>query len=275
MKQVKLIQHPADELDVAAIFKNVFLFFTNYAKLLFLVALAGTLLGAFRYWKTPNLYCTSMILQPSMLSDPEQIALINNWSYLLKRKEWPVLSQQFRVEKSQLKKVRSIKTEELQKSHAPHNYTAFTLTVLVTDTAVLRPLQKGIEHALDNSEFIKDRLAARKNMLRSMIQTVQQEIMRLYNLQAIIENSLQQNNNAGRFMVSISDISGQIADLQEKKLKYEDSLSFVSAVNVLQNFYAPSKPTYPQLFKQLVLGLAGGLLLGSAIAFYLYVKRKT
>ena len=108
-----------------------------------------------------------------------------------------------------------------------------------------------------------------------MIQTVQQEIMRLYNLQAIIENSLQQNNNAGRFMVSISDISGQIADLQEKKLKYEDSLSFVSAVNVLQNFYAPSKPTYPQLFKQLVLGLAGGLLLGSAIAFYLYVKRKT
>jgi uncharacterized protein involved in exopolysaccharide biosynthesis len=59
-----------------------------------------------------------------------------------------------------------------------------------------------------------------------------------------------------------------------KKLNYEESLSFTSAVQVLQNFYTPTKPTYPQLIKQLVIGLAGGLFLGSVIAFYLYMRRK-
>ena len=274
MKQVKLVPHTTDELDVAAIFRNVFHFFSHYGKLLLVVALVGTLLGAFRFWKTPNLYPSSMVLQPTMLSDPEQIALIENWSDLLKKREWPVLAQQFQVDASLFQKVKSIKTEELQKSFSPNNYTAFTLTVLVTDTALLQPLQKGIEHALDHSEYIKDKLVSRKSILRSMIQTVEQEIKHLVNLQAHVETSLQQNNNGGRFIVSASDISGQIASLQEKKLNFEESLSFTSAVHVLQNFYIPSKPTYPQLFKQLIMGFAGGLFLGSGIAFYLYVKRK-
>jgi hypothetical protein len=274
MKQVKLVQHPTDELDVAAIFRNAFLFFSHYGKLLLIVALVGTLLGAFRFWKTPNLYSSTLVLQPTMLSDPEQMVLIENWSDLLKKREWPVLAQQFHVDAALFDKVKSIKTEELQKSFSPNNFTAFTLTVLVTDTAVLQPLQKGMEHALDNGEYIKDKLISRKNILRSMIQTVEQEIKHLVNLQTLVETSLQQNNNGSRFMVSASDISGQIANLQEKKLNYEENLSFASAVHVLQNFYTPSKPTYPQLFKQLIMGFAGGLFLGSGIAFYLYVKRK-
>ena len=275
MKQVKLVQHPTDELDVAAIFRNAFLFFRHYGKLLLVVALAGTMLGALRFWQTPNLYSSSLVLQPTMLNDPEQIALIENWSFLLKKREWPVLAKQFQVDASLFEKVKSIKTEELQKSLSANNFTAFTLTVLVTDTAVLQPLQKGIEHALDNSEYIKDKLVSRKNILRTMIQTVEQEIKHLVNLQALVETSMQQNNNGSRFLVSASDISGQIANLQEKKLNYEESLSFASAVHVLQNFYTPSKPTYPQLFKQLIMGFAGGLFLGSAIAFYLYLRRKT
>jgi hypothetical protein len=258
MKQVKLVQHTTDELDVATIFRNAFLFFSHYGKLLLVVALVGTLLGAFRFWQTPNLYSSSMVLQPTMLSDPEQIALIENWSNLLKKREWQVLAKQFQVEASLFESVKSIKTEELQKSFSPNNYTAFTLTVLVTDTALLQPLQKGIEHALDHSEYIKDKLISRKNILRSMIQTVEQEIKHLVNLQALVETSLQQSNNGGRFIVSASDISGQIANLSEKKLNYEESLSF----------------TFPQLFKQLIIGFAGGLFLGSGIAFYLYVKRK-
>lgn len=274
MKQVNLTQHPTDELNVAALFQNARLFFRHYGKLLLAVALGGMIIGALRFWTTPNLYASSMLLKPIMLTDPEQIALIDNWSNLLKKKEWPVLAQQFHVDATLFKKVQSIKTEELQKSNAPNNFTAFTLTVIVTDTAVLQRLQKGIEYALDNSEYIKDKLAARKNLLRSMIQTVQQEITHLYNLQATIESSLQQNNNAGRFMVSISDISSQIASLQEKKLNFEENLSFTSAVQVLQSFYNPSKPTYPQLLKQLMMGFAGGLFLGSVIAFYLYLKRK-
>jgi uncharacterized protein involved in exopolysaccharide biosynthesis len=108
-----------------------------------------------------------------------------------------------------------------------------------------------------------------------MIQTVQQEMTRLTSMQAAVEASLQQNNNSGsRFLVSVSDISNQLANLQEKKLNYEENLSFTSAVYVLQNFYTPSKPAHPQLIKLLVIGFGGGLFLGCAIACYLYLKRK-
>jgi hypothetical protein len=275
MKQVKLVQHPADELDVAALLKNAFAFFSHYGKLLLIVAFAGMLAGGIRFYTTPNLYSSSLVLKPTLLSDPEQLELINSWSVLLKKKELPVLAREFHVDESLLKKVISIKTEELQKSVSLNNYTAFTLTVLVTDTAILQPLQKGIMYALDNSEYIKDKLEARKNILRTMIQTVQQEMTRLTSMQAAVETSLQQNNTSGsRFLVSVSDISNQLANLQEKKLNYEENLSFTSAVYVLQNFYTPSKPAHPQLIKLLVIGFGGGLLLGCAIACYLYLKRK-
>jgi hypothetical protein len=275
MKQVKLVQHPADELDVVAVLKNALSFFSIYGKLLLIVALTGMLAGGLRFLTTPNLYSSSLILKPTLLSDPEQLELINSWTTLLKKKELPVLAREFNVDENLLKKVVSIKTEELQKSPVLNNFTAFTLTVLVTDTAVLQPLQKGILHGLDNSAYVKEKLAARKNILRNMIQTVQQEITRLSAMQAAVESSLQQNNgNGSRFMLNVSDISNQLATLQEKKLNYEENLSFASAVYVLQNFYTPSKPAHPQLIKLLVIGFAGGLFLGCAIALFLYLRKK-
>ncbi|WP_205509341.1 hypothetical protein [Longitalea arenae] len=276
MKQVKRVQIPTDEFDITALFENAFSFFRHYGKLLVLVALAGMLTGFFRFWNTPNLYSSTLLLQPTLLSAPEQIALIDNWSALLTKKEWPALARLFRVEVSTLKKLKSIKTEELQKSYDPKNYSAYTLTVLVTDTAVLRPLQKGITYALDNSEHVKEKLAFKRNNLQSMIQSMEQEITRLGSLQSAVESSLHQSSRSGgQLMLNVSDISGQIAGLKEKQLNFKEALSFTSAVYVLQNFYSPSRPTYPQLIKQLLMGLAGGLLLGSFIAFYLHIQRKT
>src|SRR5690349_5841983 len=108
MKQVKLVQHPSDELDVMALFKNALLFFSHYGKLLLLVAFAGLLAGGLRFWFTPNLYSSTMVIQPAMLSDPEQMALIDHWSTLLKKRERPELAQQFHVDVRLLRKVLSI-----------------------------------------------------------------------------------------------------------------------------------------------------------------------
>jgi hypothetical protein len=275
MKQVQIVPTPADELDIPALFRQVFSFFSKYGKLLLAVALVGLLAGFIRYWKTPNLYASSLVLQPTILSDPEQMALINNWSELLKKKEFPLLAKAFNVEVPLLKKVQSITTEELQKSYSPNNYTAFTLSVIVLDTAILQPLQKGIVYALDNSGFVKDKLASQKAKLASMVQTVDQEITRLNNLQTTVETSLKQpGNTGGNLMLNISNISEQIESLQLKKLTYAEDLSFASAVHVLQNFYKPVNPTYPVLLKQLTLGLCGGLFLGCVIALYAHYRKK-
>ena len=276
MKQVKLIPTPADELDLSALFQKATSFLRQYGKLLLLVALIGLLAGFIRYWKTPNLYTSSMVLQPTILTEPEQRAVINNWCSLIQKKERPILAKQFNVDLTMLRKVESITADELQKIYTTKNFTAFTVNVVVRDTAVLQPLQKGMIYALENSEYIKDKLASRRRILSSMTQTVQQEITRLNKLQQIVETSLQQPGNTGsRVLLNVSDMSEQIADLQEKKFNYEEELAFLSAVNVLQNFYTPLYPTYPILLKQLAIGLCGGLFLGVLISFYLHYKKKT
>jgi hypothetical protein len=275
MKQVKLVPSPADELDISALFRQAFSFFRQYGKLLLAVALLGLLAGFIRFWKTPNLYASSMVLQPVILSDPEQMALINNWSVLLTKKEFHGLAKELGVTVPLLKKVEKITTEELQKSYSPNNFTAFTLSVVVRDTAILQPLQKGMVYALNNCAFVKDKLALHKSNMRSMIQTVDQEISRLNTLQQTVETNLQhETNTGGHLMLNISGISEQIADLQFKKLSYAEELSFISAVHVLQNFYIPSKPTFPVLLKQLALGLCGGLFLGFVTCLYLHYRRK-
>ncbi|OQP47174.1 hypothetical protein A4H97_06610 [Niastella yeongjuensis] len=275
MKQVKLIPTPADELDLSALFKPATSFLRQYGKLLLLVALAGLLAGFVRFMKTPNLYTSSLVLQPTILTEPEQMAVINNWCELIQKKERPILAKQFNMDLTLLRKVERVTAEELQKSFAPKNFTAFTVNVVVRDTAVLQPLQKGILYALENSEYIKEKLASRRKILGAMTQTVEQEIARLNKLHGIIETSLRQPGNTGnRVLLNVSDISAQIAELQEKKFNYEEELSFLSAVNVLQNFYTPLNPTFPVLLKQLAVGLFGGLFLGMCISFYLHYRRK-
>jgi hypothetical protein len=278
MKQVKFISTPihADELDIAVLFQQATSFFRQYGKLLLIVALVGSLAGFARYWKTPYLYTSSLVLQPTILTEPEQIAVINNWSALMQKKERRLLAKQFNLDLSLLNKVEKITVEELQKIYAPKNYTAFTVTVIVRDTTILPDLQKGMLYALENSGYVKEKLVSRKNILVSMIQTVQQEITRLSKLQQVVDNSIQQPGNTGsRLMLNVSDISTQIANLQERRLNYEEELSFLSPVNVLQNFYTPVNPTYPLLLKQLAMGLCGGLFVGFLISFHLYYKRRT
>lgn len=275
MKQVKLVSTSTDELDLWALFQQTASFFRQYGKLLLVVASIGLLAGFVRYWKTPNLYTSSIVLQPTILTEPEQIAVINNWCELIRKKERRILAKQFNMNISLVRKIESIKVEELQKIFAPQNYTAFTVTVIVRDTTMLQPLQKGMLYALENSGYVKEKLASRKNILLSMIQTVQREMNRLGKMQQVVETSFQQpHNTGGRLMLNVSDLSTQIANLEERKLNYEEEYSFLAPVNVLQTFYTPFNPTFPVLLKQLAFGLCGGLFLGLLVSFYLHYRRK-
>src|SRR5581483_10561638 len=234
MKQVKFVQRTSDELDVIVILKKALDFFHHYGKLIAGVALMGLLAGLLRFWYVPNLYTSTMVLQPSVLSDPEQIALINNWSTLLQKKELPELAAEFHMEMAALKKVISITAEELQHSYSPNNFTAFTLTVLVKDTSILQSLQYGILYALDHSAYVKEKLAARKRTLQLLIQSTKQEINRLNHLQQTFDSSMRTGNNTHNgFMIDVSGISAEITTLEEKRLNLEDGEAFITAVQVL------------------------------------------
>jgi uncharacterized protein involved in exopolysaccharide biosynthesis len=275
MKQIQYVQRTPDELDLTVLLGKAINFFRYYGKIIAGVALVGLLAGLLRFWYTPNIYSSALVVQPALLSDPEQMEVINSWSKLLKKKELPALAHQWNINKNLLKKINAISVEELQKSYTPGNFTAITITALVKDTSVLNPLQKGLLYGLNNSEYVKEKLVAKRNLLTTLIQTTQQEINRLYKWQSTVETNMQSTSGGnGRIIVNPSDISTQITALQEKKLAFEEDLSFNTAVHVLQNFYIPTKPTYPILIRQLLLGLAGGLMLGGVLAFYLYLRKR-
>src|SRR5687767_12752419 len=104
-------------------------------------------------------------------------------------------------------------------------------------------------------------------MLRSLIQTINNEISRLQSMQATIEKNIQSgdNNNASKFIVDVSAISSQIAALEEKKLHHEESLSPAPSSHALQNFYTPAKPE-SGLIECLFIGLASGVMTAGAMA---------
>jgi len=275
MKQIPYIQRTPDELDLTVLLGKAINFFRHYGKLIAAVALVGLLAGILRFWYSPNIYSSSLVVQPTLLSDPEQMEVINSWGALLKKKELPALAHQLNIDANLLKKLSAISVEELQKSYSPGNYTAISITALVKDTSILIPLQKGLLYGLDNSAYVKEKLAAKRNTFTTLIQTTQQEIDRLYKWQSTVETSMQPgNNSSGRIIVNVSEISSQIIALQEKNLLFKENLSFNTAVHVLQNFFIPSRPEYPILLKQLLIGLSGGLMLGGVLAFYLHLRKK-
>lgn len=274
MKQVKIVQDTTDELDLLALLEKAISFFTHYGKLLAGVALTGMLAGLLLFWRIPDSYSSSLVLQPVILTSPEQMQLVNSWAALLKEKEYQVLAGQWRVDRPLLKKLRSIEAEEIQKTFSPTNFTAFTITVKVTDTTILPTLQKGILYALDNGEYIKDKLAVRRNTLQLLIRSIDNEIDQLRNMQTTVEKKIQDGNNKGSgFIVDVSAIGSQIAALQEKKLNTLETLTFTSSVHALQNFYTPDKPE-SKLLKFLFIGCAVGIMAGGATSLLIHVRRK-
>src|SRR5436309_14735763 len=119
MKQIPYVQRTPDELDLTVLLGKAINFFRHYGKLIAVVAVVGLLVGALQFWYSPKGYSSSLVVQPTLLSDPEQMEVINTWSELLKKKELPALAHELNINIGHLKKISAISVEELQKSYAP------------------------------------------------------------------------------------------------------------------------------------------------------------
>lgn len=243
--------------------------------LLAISSITGMLTGLLLYTISTKKYASTLLLHSFTLTNTEHITIIKNWNDLLKKGEYEALSKDFNCDPAMLKKVYKISASEIQKLYIQNNPNGFMVEVLVKDTAVLDPLQKGIFSGLENGEYLKAKLNSRKSNLRQLIEKVNIEIVKLDSTKKYIENSINHSSkSSSSYILDVSGITSQMITLNEKLIGYQEDLKFVGAVQVLHNFAKFKKPVSPKLFKLLVLGLIAGFSIGYILAIYKYVRQR-
>lgn len=275
MEKANNVNENRDELDLLSLVEGSISFFKTFGKIIIIFAIAGLLLGALKYSISPKEYSSTLILHSFIINNPEQLQIVRTWNELLKKKEYGILAQTFNCDPGILTKVGKISAEEIQKLYVADNSTGFSVHVLIKDIEILDELQKALVFGLQNSEYVKERIAVKKSNLNRLIQKVTNEISSLDSMKSKVENSINnRNQNQSGFILDVTGVNTQLIALHEKLYSYQEDLRFVNAVQVLQNFDKIRKPEKPKLLSSLAFGLIAGIFIGYFIALYRYVKRK-
>ncbi len=264
-----------DDIDLLALLERSLYFFKRNRWTFLAGILVGLLLGFLKYSSLPTIYKSRLILNSTLLSNQNYIQIATNWNALLKSGEHKTLVDLFNTTDDVLQKVKQIKAEEIQKIFSANNPNGFMIDAWVTDFSILDSLQKGILYGFDNSDYVKDRLVAKRNRLLELIKKTSHEINWLDSTKKMVENIMMgKEASSSPLIVDGSSISRQMVDINEKLLGYEEELKFTNAVQVVQSFSKFKNPAGPNLYKWLLLGLISGICVAYLIALFRSVNQK-
>jgi hypothetical protein len=268
-------ENKSDDFDLMNLLERTFSFFRNYGRRIAISSVIGMLAGFVLYKISAKQYESTLLLHSITLTNTEQINIIENWNSLLKNGEYTVLGERLHCDPVMLKKVAKITAAEIQKLYIPNNPNGFVVTAIVKDNAVLDSLSKGIIYGLENSDYIKEKLASRRATLAELIGKVKIEITKLDSTKKNIEYSISSNQqHSSSIIIDVSTITSQMISLNEKLLGYQDELKFSAAVLVFHKFEKFEKPVSPKLFKLIVLGFIGGFTVGYMLSLYKYLRKR-
>jgi len=246
----------SDDIDLLSLVERSILFFKKYAWVFVVAAVVGVLLGIMSYRKVPVVYQSRLIAHSAVLTNQENIQIIDTWNSLVKKHEYGEVAKIFNCPEAVVKKLKKIQGTEIQKVFAAANPNGFYIDVQVTDNSILPTIQNGIIYGFENGDYVKERVAFKKNRLKEMIADLRVEIGRLdstsRNMDKIISG---QHNSAPGIILDGSNISRQLIDLNEKLLFFEEEINFASGIQVLQGFSKYSMPVSANLIVFIGLGL--------------------
>ena len=260
--------------------RNGISFVRTFRVILITSITAGFLVGFYLYISTPKQFSTSLIARPwflnqtGLLSNQEEIQIIEAWKDLLSRGDKLELAKTLNCDVPTIRQLKSISGEEILRTYVPNNPNGFLVNVTVTDTSVLQTLQEGIVYGLNNSPYTKEKIEIRKRRDIDLIGELKKEIARLDLTRNSIDSMVKNNNSRASFLlVDISRLNAEWIELNEKMLGYQEDLKFLSGVQVLENF-SRGALTRKGLVKFTLLGLATGAFVGYIISLLVYVARR-
>jgi len=242
----------------------------------------GLILGFLRYRSLPAIYKSRMIVQSPVINNQAPvitnqngIQIVANWNAVLTSGDFATLAKTLNLGEDHLCKVKRIKGEEIQKIFTPNNPNAFILEVMVTDNAILEDLQKAIVYGFDNTDYVKDRLLAKRNRLQELIDKTGIELRKMDSTKKMIEDLISGKGSvSSSLIVDASTINRQWIDMNEKFLALKEELKFLNGMQVLQGFSKFKNPAGPNLFLWLFLGLISCLTIAFIYTLFRSINQK-
>jgi hypothetical protein len=264
-----------DDIDLIALLERSISFIKKNKWTFLSAILVGLLLGFWRYRSLPVVYKSRMVIHSFVLTNQNDIQIVAGWDAVLKSRDYAAVSSTFNLSENILKKVKQIKAEEIQKIFTPNNPNGFTIEVLVTDNSILEQLQKGIVYAFNNSDYVKDRLIAKRNRLQELIDKTSIELKKMDSTKKIVENIISgKGSSSSSLIVDASNINRQWIEMNEKLLSLKEELKFSNAVQVLQGFSKFKSPAGPNLYVWLFSGLISCLSIAYVFALFHSINQK-
>src|SRR5258705_5840747 len=106
MKADQIFHKNSDDIDLLSLVERSILFFKKYALVFILAAIVGIALGIVSYCKVPILYQSRLIAHPSVLTNQENIQIIDTWNSLLKQQEYDEVAKVFECQESVVRKLK-------------------------------------------------------------------------------------------------------------------------------------------------------------------------
>jgi hypothetical protein len=271
-----MAEQAIEDIDLLRLLERAILFFKRFKWFFAGALLAGVISGWFFYrFRIPVTYKSRAVFHSFILTNPEQIQIVNNWNRQLKQKEYKTLSAALGCDEKLLVQTKELWAKEIQQAFTPNNPNGFTIDVIVTNNNVLDSLQKAIIYGFENGNYVKERLATKRESLKELIEKTTAEIQKLDSTKKEVENIIAGNGHASSsLIVDASSINRQLIEMNEKLLNYKESLEFTNAVQVLQGFSQFSQPDGPHLLPWLIIGVFFFMALAWVYAVISNINRK-
>jgi hypothetical protein len=193
----------------------------------------------------------------------------------VQKNESELLASMLHCSKDVVTKVVSLDAAEIQKDYSSSNPNGYYIDAKVTDNSILQGLQNAIVDGLNNSEFVKQKLTARKENLNELINKLSFEASKLDSVKKDIEDIVSnKQKNSSPLMLDVSGLNNELIEMNEKLVNYKNELRFVSSVQVLQGFIPMTTPVSRSLKVTIVMGLILCLSIAYLYSLIKYVEER-
>lgn len=264
-----------DDIDLLLLTERTIIFFKKYKWIFLLATVCGFAFGYCFYRSLPKTYTSRLIVHSYILTNQEEIQIIDTWNRLLASHEYASLAALFNCKETILHSLKQIKGDEIQKVFSPTNPNGFIIDIITTDTSTLADLQPAILRGLENNDYASQKVSLRKANLNELTSQIIPEIRSLDSTKRELEKIIHGDKKiSSSIVIDISTINRQLIEMKEKLTGYNDGLHFASAVQLLQGFSQLKQPTGPKLFVWLFLGLVFSLSIAFVYAFINSINQK-
>ncbi|MES1218434.1 MAG: hypothetical protein ABUT20_23205 [Bacteroidota bacterium] len=265
----------SEDVDLLLLIERVIAFFKKYKWVFIIAIVAGLASGTYTYSSLPKVYKSRLIAHSFLLTNQEEIQIIENWNELLSRHEYVSLGKIFNCPENILHSLKQIKGDEIQKVFTPANPNGFLIEVTVTDISLLDSFQTAIVYGLENTDYLKARIELKRANLRELIAKTTTEIEKFNATKKRLEDIINGDKKSSySSIIDITGVSKQLIDMNEKLINYKQDLQFANALEVLQGFSKFKQPTGPKLFVWLFLGLVSFLSIAYLYALISSINEK-